>query len=108
MMVLASALADDSYRGSSLPIVNVTFITLTSLQYIQTLAGYEAGIEYVNQLYNGTLNISYTAIYHPDQAVFRSSCEIFADNVVDIAADYFYHRKVSSDLNVFMGPCKNI
>jgi hypothetical protein len=89
MMVLAGALADDKYNGSSLPIVNVTFITLTSLQYLQTLAGYEAGITYVNQVYNGTLDIRYIAIYHPDQAVFRSSCEIIADYFVDIATDYF-------------------
>jgi hypothetical protein len=73
--------------------VNVTFITITSFQYLMVIPGYEAGIALIDRLYPTTIKVNHVVVYRRD----IYSCQMMSEYMNDIAAQYLY---------VFMAPRK--
>ncbi|OWA53937.1 hypothetical protein BV898_18361 [Hypsibius exemplaris] len=84
--------------------LNVTFVTITAYQFLSTVPGYEAGIQYASELYE-SININHVTIYRKD----LFSCQTFADNSVYLHSQYYYRtleqsKNTSGSLHTFLGP----
>ena len=82
-------------------IVNVTIITITSFQYLQSVPGYEAGIEFVQQR-NENIRYHHVVRYSKDIV----SCERMGDYHLIFAVEYYYTQCQPSSAYFFMAPRK--
>ena len=82
--------------------VNITFITITSYQYLPSVPGYEAGIEYIHNRTKNQIHINFLPYFRKDIV----SCDLMGDYQALLSAEYFYKRRPPGTLAVFLAPRK--